>query len=157
MIGVESQVTCTILQFGDAHPWFLASLAAIVTLLTTAHKIWTWACRMIHRRLETWEDNLVAGYLTQQTNPGPFEPDSRGITPRRQRDCSSIDIAEALRIKPVKVRACLDRLQSQQRVKRRGNSDLWSATDYQMRQPIGIFVRMRLRQIEKRKLAACGN
>jgi len=146
-----------ILQFGDAHPWFLASLAAIVTLLTTAHKIWTWACRMIRRRLETWEDNLVAAYLALQVNLGPFEPDKRGLSPRKQKDCSTMQIADAFGKNPAKIRAILDRLERQHRVKQRGNTNLWSATDYQMRQPIGICVRMRLRQIEKRKSAPCGN
>jgi hypothetical protein len=140
----------TLLRFGDAHPWFLPSVAAILTLLGAGYKSAAWARRVIHSWRERWDDNLLAGYLARQVNPGPFEPDKRGLSSPVQKDCSSIEIAEALRIKPAKARGVITRLQSQGRVKQRKNSDMWSATDYQMRQPIGRWVKMWLDHLERK-------
>jgi hypothetical protein len=143
----------TILRFGDAHPWFLPSFAAIVTLLAAAYKSTAWMRRSTRNYWECWEDKLIGAYLSQQVNPGPFEPDSYGHTPRKQKDCSSIEIAEALGKKPVTVSKILDRLEKQQRARRRGTTDNWWATDYQVRQPIGMLVKARLEHLKRKSLS----
>jgi hypothetical protein len=141
----------TLLRFGDAHPWFLPSVAAILTLLGTAYKCSAWARRVIRSRWERWEDNLIAGYLTRQVNPGPFEPDRYGNIRRVQRDCSIIQIADALNLKPVQVRTVVERLERQDRVQQRAKSDMWSATAYQMRQSIGRWVKMWLDHLKRKR------
>jgi hypothetical protein len=142
-------------RFGDAHPWLLPSLAAIITLLLTGiYKSTAWARRFLRRRWEHWEDNLIAAYLTRQVNQGPFEADDYGHIPRVQRDCSILQIAAALDRKPVNIRGVLKRLEEQDRARQRAKSDYWSATDYQMQQPIGKLVKVRLDYLEKRRLAA---
>jgi hypothetical protein len=105
---------------------------------------------VIGSRWERWDDNLVAGYLTRQVNPGPFQPDRYGHIRRAQRDCSVLQIADALKLKPVKVHAVIERLERQERVRQRAKSDMWSATDYQMRQPIGRLMKMRLDYLERK-------
>ena len=107
---------------------------------------------MIRSRWERWEDNLVAGYLTQQVNPGPFELDTYGHIRRVQKDCSVIQIADALKLKPVKVRAAIERLERQERVRERAKSDMWSATPYQTRQPTGRWVKMWLDHLDRKKV-----
>jgi hypothetical protein len=141
----------TLLRFGDAHPWFLPSVAAILTLLATGYKAAAWARRMIRSQWNRWEDSLIAAYLVRQVNPGPSEADRYGHIPRVQRDCSVLQIAEVLERKPVIVREVLERLERQDRVRQRAKSDMWSATDYQMRQPIGKLVKMRLDHLEKKR------
>src|SRR6266403_945005 len=103
------------LRFFDAHPWLLPSIAAVVTLVAATYKTASWARRQAltwrHRR----DERQLLAFLSKQLNPGPFGPDSYGHTPRRQKDCSSIEIAQALRREPFKIRATLEQLEQQHR------------------------------------------
>jgi hypothetical protein len=114
------------------------------------YKSAAWARGLFRARWERWEDNLIAAYLMRQVNQGPFEADDYGHSPRVQKDCSIIQIADALKRQPVKIRGILVRLGRQDRALQRAKSDSWSATDYQMRLPIGKLVRVRLDYLERR-------
>jgi hypothetical protein len=96
------------------------------------------------------EDEVVAGCITGQVNPGPFESDKRGVSPSVQKDCSSLKIAEILSIKPARARTVLERLKTQQRVKQHRKSDMWSATPYQTQQPTRKWVKMWLDHLERK-------
>src|ERR1019366_3664109 len=132
----------TLFRFGNVHSRLLRFIAAILAL--------PWVGRMIRSFWRFCEDELVAGCVTGQVNPGPFESDKRGFSPSVQKDCSSLKIAEILSIKPARARTVLERLQTQQRVKQRRKSDMWSATPYQTRQPIRRWVKMWLDHLERK-------
>lgn len=136
----------TLRQFGNVHPRLVRFLAALIALPFVLQ----WIGRMIRNFWEACKDDLVAVCLAQQVNPGPFVPDKYGFTPPIQKDCSSMEIAEILGFKPVTSRTVLERLQKQQRVKQRRNSDMWSATSYQTRQPIKRWVKMWLDHLERK-------
>ena len=131
-----------LLCFGDAHPWFLPSLAAVFTLLGVAYKGSTWFRLMIRNRWERLEDDIAAGYLMSQINTGSLGPDKYGHSQPLQKPCTLFQVAFFLKKQPHKARAILERLEHQMRAKRRG--DMWQATDYQMRQSIGSFTKIRL-------------
>jgi hypothetical protein len=143
----------TLLRFGDAHPWFLPSVAAVFTLLGVAYKASTWLRRMIRGLRERWEDGIVAGYLVRQINTGSREADKYGHSPRLQKDCTIHQIAYFVKNKPFKVREILERLETQMRTQHRGNQSDWSATDYEMRQPIGLLVKLRLYFLQRSYLS----
>jgi hypothetical protein len=68
-----------LLSFGDAHPWFLPSLAAIFTLLGVLYRASATMHRWLRRAWESFENDVVAGYLMRQVNVGELKPDSLGI------------------------------------------------------------------------------
>ena len=122
----------SILRFGDAHPWFLRSLAAVIALLTVAYKGTSWTGDAIKKARRRRLEKRVIGYLLKQLNPAPFAPDGYGHIPRRQKDCSGMEIAQALRKEPFKVRAILEELKKQHRVEQRGQHDLWCVANNEL-------------------------
>ena len=131
-----------LLRFGDAHPWFLPSVAAAITILGFAYKASAGFRRLLKSFSERLEDNLVAGYLMSQVNPGPFTQNAYGHVKPRQKDCTLSQIVFFLKKRPHKIKAILDRLEHQMRAERRG--ELWHASDYQTKQKVGRFTKMRL-------------
>jgi hypothetical protein len=125
----------TLLGFGDAHPWFLPSLAAIFTLLGVLYRASATLRRLLRGLWESFENDVVAGYLMRQVNIGELKADSHGISPRRQKNCSLLQVASSLHKKPHKTQAILERLKQQLRVESHGNT--WCATDYQLGQVSG--------------------
>jgi hypothetical protein len=128
----------TVLCFFDAHPWFIPSVGAVIILLTTAYKITTWIGRMIATAWRSRQDRRVLGYLFKQIRTGSREPDAYGHVAPLYIDCSAIDIANALDMKPFKTRAILERLKEQHRVKQIGKHDMWCISEYEIMARQGI-------------------
>lgn len=121
----------TLLHFFDCHPWFLPSVAAIITIGTAIYALSRWLLRMIRAWLERREENCVVEYLATQLIPKPNGAEyPSGRYPRRQQQCLLKDIAQAINKKPVKVLAILNRLKEQSRVD--GDSHWWRISDHEL-------------------------
>jgi hypothetical protein len=121
----------TILRFFDLHPWFLTSVAAIVILLTAAYKISVWLGHMIAAAWRARQDRRVLGYLYKRVQEGTRGPDAYGQVVAFYKPSTTVDIANALGIKPFKTRAILERLKEQRRVKQIGTHDMWCISEYE--------------------------
>ena len=107
---------------------FASIVAILVGLLTITKEIAKGvmsARRMINDYIERHKAGRIVDYLATQTNPEPLTADKYGHSPPLHKFCGSLQIANALNMKPLLVLYLLGKLREQQRVEQQGIIDSW--------------------------------
>jgi hypothetical protein len=114
---------------------FASIIAILVGVLTITKEIGKGilsAWKMIHDCIERHKAESIVDFLAAQTNPAPQVPNSYGHNPPTHLSCSSVEIAEALNLKPLLVLHLFGRLKEQQRVEQQGNIDSWKVSRHEL-------------------------
>jgi hypothetical protein len=113
----------------------VAIVTIIVGLFTITEKLGKgivsgW--QAIHACIGRRRGNRIVDFLAAQTNPEPRSPNARGHTPPTHLSCGSVQIAEALNLKPLPVLHLLGRLKEQRRVEQQGIIDSWKVSKHEL-------------------------
>ena len=112
-----------------------AIVTAIVGLFTISEKFGKFIVsgwQIVHNRIERHRAERIVNFLAAQINPKPQISDAYGHTPPTHLSCSSLNIAEALNLKPLRVLHLLRQLKEQARVEQQGIIDSWEISRHEL-------------------------
>src|SRR6266567_2808274 len=112
-----------------------AIVTAIVGLFTISEKFWKYivsAWQLVHDRIERHRAERIVDFPAAQTNPKPQVADAGGHTPPTHLSSSSLNIAEALNLKPLVVLHLLRQLKEEGRVQQQGIIDSWKVSRHEL-------------------------
>lgn len=113
----------------------VAIITAIVGLFTIIEKLGKgivsgW--QAIHTCIGRHRGDRIVDFLAARTNPEPPNQNVYGHTPPTHLSCGSVQIAEALNLKPLTVLHLLGRLKEQHRVQQQGITDSWKVSKHEL-------------------------